>query len=94
MSQTLSNNENCTIITNSFNSTAHYDRSEILMWLSPLEPRARHQDIGAQRVDNIGAWLLETAEFRRWYKGSGEDECYHPTLFCHGDPGVGKSYIM
>ena len=54
----------------------------------------RHRDIGARRVDSIGAWLLETEEFRRWYNGNREDESYHPTLFCDGNPGVGKSYIV
>ena len=53
----------------------------------------RHRDIGAHRVDSIGTWLLETEEFRGWCSGSREDESYHPTLFCDGNPGVGKSYI-
>ena len=78
---------------NTFNYTID-DRSEILAWLSPLEPRARHRDIVARRIDNIGAWLLETEEFKRWYSGNREDASYRPTLFCDGDPGAGKSYIM
>ena len=65
-----------------------------LAWLSPLEPRVRHRDIGARRVDSIGAWLLETEEFRRWKNSSGREGSYHQTLFCDGNPGVGKSYIM
>jgi len=84
--------------TNSYNTTTvNYtttdDRSEILAWLSPLEPRVRHRDIASRPVDSIGAWLLETEEFKRWYKGNRGDESYHPTLFCDGNPGVGKSYI-
>ena len=93
MSQAFSNNDNCTIIANSFNSAPPDDRSEILEWLSPLEPRVRHRDIGARRVDSIGAWLLETEEFRRWHNGKREDRSHHPTLFCDGNPGVGKSHI-
>ena len=93
MSQAFSNNDNCTIIANSFNNTTPDDRSEILAWLSPLEPRVRHRDIGTHRVDSIGTWLLETVEFRRWHDGSSEDGSCHPTLFCDGNPGVGKSYI-
>ena len=81
-------------ITNSFNYIAPDDESKILAWLSPLEPWVRHRDIGAERVDGIGAWLLDTREFRRWHNASGEDESNHATLFCHGNPGVGKSYIM
>ena len=93
------NNNDKSFNTNSFNTiTFHYttvdDRSEILGWLSPLEPRVRHRDIGAQRIDTIGAWLLETEEFKRWHNGGREDESYRPTLFCDGDPGAGKSYIV
>jgi len=76
-----------------FNDTTVDDRSEILAWLSPLEPRVRHQDIVARRIGGIGAWLLETEEFKRWYNGSREDGSYCQTLFCDGNPGVGKSYI-
>ena len=93
MSQAFSNNYKSINIANSFNTTAPDDESKILAWLSPLEPWVRHRDIGARRVDGIGAWLLETEEFRRWHDSSREDGSYHPTLFCDGNPGVGKSYI-
>ena len=100
----FNNNDNCfnnndnSFNTNSFNTitynyTTSNDRSEILTWLSPLEPRVRHRDIGARRIDTIGAWLLETEEFKRWHSGSREDASYRPTLFCDGDPGAGKSHI-
>ena len=91
MSQTFSNNNNSF---NIINCTAPNDESQILAWLSPLEPWVRHRDIAAQRMDSIGGWVLETSEFRRWYSGSREDEPNRPTLFCHGNPGAGKSYIM
>ena len=94
MSQALSNNYKSFNTTNTFNYITPDDESKILAWLSPLEPRARHQDIGTQRVDSIGAWLLQTPEFRSWHNGSREDGSHHPTLFCHGNPGAGKSYIM
>ena len=94
MSQAFSNNDNCTIVANSFNTVALYDRSEILAWLSPLEPQVRHRDIGARRVDSIGAWLLETEEFKCWKNGSRDGGAYRPILFCDGNPGVGKSYIV
>ena len=94
MAQSFSNNHNSFNIATTFNTTVSDDRSEILAWLSPLEPRVRHRDIGARRVDNIGAWLLETDEFKCWNNGSREDRSYNPTLFCDGNPGVGKSYIM
>ena len=94
MSQAFSNNDNCTIIANSFNTTAPDERPEILAWLSPLEPRVRHRDIGARRIDSIGAWLLQTKEFKCWKNGSRENGAYRPILFCDGNPGVGKSHIV
>ena len=89
MSQSFSNNINSlnTIVNN---LTVADDRSNILAWLSPLEPRLRHQDIQDRRVENVGEWLLETEEFRSWHAGSESDNA---VLFCYGDPGVGKTYI-
>ena len=93
MSQHFSNNRNSINIANSFHDTAPDDEPKILAWLSPLEPWVRHRDIGTQRIDSVGGWLLETEEFKRWHNGSREDEPNHATLFCDGNPGVGKSYI-
>jgi len=93
MSGNFSRNENSVVIANSFNSTVPDDESKILAWLSPLEPWVRPRDIGSQRMDGIGGWLLKTKKFRRWHKGSREDSSNHATLFCDGNPGVGKSYI-
>jgi len=94
----LNNNNNCfnrnTYNTATVNYTTVDDRLEILRWLSPLEPQVRHRDIASRRVDSIGTWLLETEEFKRWRNGSREDRSYHPTLFCDGNPGVGKSYVV
>ena len=75
------------------NFTVIDDRSNILAWLSPLDPKSRHQDIQDRRVENIGEWLLQTEEFRSWCAGSGGDECDNGVLFCYGNPGVGKTYI-
>ena len=69
------------------------DRSSILTWLSPLEPRLRHQDVRAGRVEGVGEWLLQTEEFRNWYTGSEGGESGNAVLFCYGNPGVGKTYI-
>ena len=94
MSQSFSNNINSlntTVVTNNF--TLVGDRSEILAWLSPLDPKLRHQDIQSRRVENVGEWLLQTGEFKSWYAGSEGGECDNPVLFCYGDPGVGKTYI-
>jgi len=83
---------------NSFNVQNNYvadDRSQLLAWLSPLEPRLRHQDIQERRVDNVGEWLLQTEEFKSWHDGSGEGEGEDDkaVLFGYGGPGVGKTFI-
>ena len=85
---------------NSFNTVnvsniiiAGDDRPNILAWLSPLDPKSRHQDIQDRRVENIGEWLLQTGEFRSWHACSGRSESKNEVLFCYGDPGVGKTYI-
>ena len=69
------------------------DRSQLLAWLSPLEPKIRHRDIQEQRVDNGGEWLMQTEEFRTWRDYRGEGEGDNAVLFCYGDPGVGKTFI-
>ena len=83
---------------NSFNVQNIYaadNRSQLLAWLSPLEPRLRHQDIQERRVDNVGEWLQQTEEFRSWHDWSGEGEGGgdKPVLFGYGGPGVGKTFI-
>ena len=69
------------------------EKSEILAWLSPLEPQIRHQDIRTRRVDEVGSWLLQTQEYRNWFSGVGWGGSGGSALFCHGGPGVGKTYI-
>ena len=103
MSQyTIQDSNNCLNITNSNNNvwnnyTIADDRSQLLTWLSPLEPRLRHRDIQDRRVDNVGEWLLQTEEFITWHgrsgEGEGEGEGDKAVLFCYGGPGVGKTFI-
>jgi len=91
MSQSFSNNINSLNTVNNF--TVADGRSSILAWLSPLEPRLRHQDIQDNRVEGVGEWLLQSEEYRNWYEGSGGSASDNAVLFCYGDPGVGKTYI-
>jgi len=98
MSQyTINNNTNFSKNSNSFNVQNNYgvvdERSQLLAWLSPLEPRLRHQDIRERRVGNVGGWLMETEEFRSWHDRRGEGESGKEVLFCYGAPGVGKTFI-
>jgi len=69
------------------------DRSNILAWLSPLDPKSRHQDIQDRRIESSGEWLLQSEEFKSWHAESREGESGDAILFCYGNPGVGKTYI-
>ena len=100
MSQYLiHDNNNCFNSTNSFNNvwnnnyTVTEDRSPLMAWLSPLEPRLRHQDIQERRVDNVGEWLIQTEEFRKWHSWSSGDGDDSAVLFYYGGPGAGKTFI-
>jgi len=88
----LNYNSHC-FNTSNTNITVTDDRAEILTWLSPLEPRLRHSDLGSRRVENVGDWLLQTEEFRTWKSRDGQGQSQKATLFCSGNPGVGKTYI-
>jgi len=62
-----------------------------MCWLSPLEPKNRHQGLRTDRFGGVGDWLLETSGFREWRGGQGGAD--KAVLFCSGDPGVGKTYL-
>ena len=91
MSQyTINDNTNCLNTTNSFNKvwnncTFNDDPSQLLTWLSPLDPSLRHCDIRERRVNDIGGWLMQTEEFRRWGIFGGDGQGHEPVLFCYGD---------
>ena len=69
------------------------EKSQILAWVSPLEPQRRHKDIRTRRVNEVGDWLLQTEEYRNWFGGVHGGESDGSALFCYGGPGVGKTYI-
>lgn len=69
------------------------ERSQILEWLSPLEPRMRHQAVRTNRLSGVGDWLLQTDTFRDWSDVARQDRFDNATLFCYGHPGVGKTYV-
>ena len=87
------NNAHCGNTIGSYNTTVYKsdDDEQIMRWLSPLEPTARHQGLRNDRFDGVGDWLLETSEFREWRGGEGGAD--QAILFCSGNPGVGKSYL-
>ena len=86
---------NCGNVTNSNNTTITLNKADednqISQWLSPLEPRHRHRSVQTNRVEGVGGWLLERNKFREW--SSNQRAPKQAVLFCHGDPGVGKTHI-
>jgi len=74
------------------NSTTVDQKSEILTWLSGLEPSIHHQDIQAYRADGVGDGLLQTEEYQKWIAGIPSRSDGSALLF-YGGPGVGKTYI-
>jgi len=76
------------------NSFGHgNERADILSWLSPLDPWIRHSGIREDRVEHVGDWLLRTEEYQNWFDCDRGGESDNSTLFCYGNPGVGKTYI-
>jgi len=60
-------------------------------WLSPLEPKNRHNTVRAGRFQGVGNWLLEKRGYREWRGGEGGAD--KAVVFCFGDPGVGKTHL-
>ena len=88
-------NTNFANVSNSYNNIINVGVSEdslkIQAWLSPLEPHARHQDVGNRRLDGVGDWVLRRNEFESWSKS--QDSPVNRTLLCYGGEGAGKTYI-
>ena len=78
-------------VINSYNTTGADESDQILAWLSPLEPRQRHQDVRTRRLDGLGDWFLETYSFIKWC--DSEDGSSVSALFGSGAPGAGKTYL-
>ena len=94
----MSHNSNSYNTANSYNSvwnnyTIADGRSQILTWLSLLEPGLRQRSIHESRVKNMREWLLETEGCRGWYASGRGSESDKPVFFCYGDPGAGKTFI-
>ena len=78
-------------VINSYNTPCEDENPQILEWLSPLEPRLRHQDVRTRRLDGLGDWFLQKDDFVNWR--AGEDGSSKTTLFCSGAPGAGRTYL-
>ena len=94
MSQYFSNNTN---ILNTINMSNTFivagDRSNILSWFSPLDPKLRHQGIRDCRVKNVGEWFYKPRSLEASIKIVGKVNPVVQSYFFHGDPGAGKTFI-
>ena len=97
MSHHIKDNINSFNTNVSFNNVNTYtttdEESDILAWLSPLEPQIRHYDIRTRRVEEVGDWFLRTEEYQSWLDGTRGGNSDGSAVFCYGGPGVGKTYI-
>jgi len=96
-SNSFNNNTN-SLNTVNINTVNNYfcnadETAKILEWLSLLEPGIRHNNIRVHRVKDVGDWLFRTEEYQNWFHGIRDGEPDNSALFCHGGPGVGKTYI-
>jgi len=75
------------------NSTIPDNRTRLLTMLSPLEHGLQHGNIQGRRTEGVGEWLIQTEEFRVWYRSRKENAGDDAVMFCYGGPGVGKTFI-
>ncbi|RPA78851.1 hypothetical protein BJ508DRAFT_151864 [Ascobolus immersus RN42] len=75
---------------------------KIIKILSPLRPEEKQRDFRRRRVAGTGRTFLESSVFQKWKSWNpimptdGTDGPYRSRtqlLFCHGGPGVGKSFL-
>jgi len=86
MSHTINDSKNISHNTNSFDVWNNYtftdDRSQLLAWLSPLEPSLKHRELRERRVrvSGIGLYRLRNSEDGAEWVGKVEVEMI--MLFC------------
>jgi hypothetical protein len=74
-------------------SALQYRSHAIKKWLCPPGHEveyvyADHQQICQQRLPETGRWILDRSEYAKW-----ENHVSSRTLWVHGGPGFGKTYI-
>jgi hypothetical protein len=64
-------------------------QQDMFIWLSPLNPSARHLESESKRVKGTGTWMLEDPKFLDWFSKTAK----YRTLCCYGAAGAGKTII-
>ncbi|KAF7511864.1 hypothetical protein GJ744_003097 [Endocarpon pusillum] len=60
---------------------------DILRWLTPIQYYSQQHDFISQRQPGTGRWLLGSEKFKTWQNAAKH------TLYCHGIPGAGKTFL-
>ncbi|KAF8883103.1 hypothetical protein BD779DRAFT_1626420 [Infundibulicybe gibba] len=63
---------------------------ELVKWLSPLDFGEKHNMLFEKRARDTGEWFLKDSKFLAWRRG----DTGYKTLWCPGNPGVGKSVMI
>jgi hypothetical protein len=64
-------------------------KSTLLNALLPLSFHEKHLDLQMRRLEGLGQWFLIMPTFVGWREGILEKD----TLWCHGLPGAGKTFL-
>ncbi|EUC45234.1 hypothetical protein COCMIDRAFT_96098 [Bipolaris oryzae ATCC 44560] len=62
-------------------------RQSILEWLTPIDYESQQREAIRSRQAGTGQWLLNSQQYQDWLAEK------HPTLFCPGIPGAGKTVL-
>ncbi|KAM0723401.1 hypothetical protein Q7P37_000387 [Cladosporium fusiforme] len=63
-------------------------KEDLLNWLSDFPYEERHEKRFARIHPGTADWLLDTDEFLDWFRSTNSE-----VLWCHGGPGMGKSFL-
>ncbi|KAJ7575157.1 hypothetical protein C8J56DRAFT_802076, partial [Mycena floridula] len=75
------------MIDDSLNHCIDKRRSEFLDWISTLDFHSTQMDTISRRAAGTVNWFLQDQKFLDWFDGNVK------SLWCPGDPGVGKTII-
>ncbi|KAM5349322.1 hypothetical protein ACJ41O_005827 [Fusarium nematophilum] len=66
-----------------------FERHSIITWISTLDFREKQKSVFSKRHQGTGQWLLDSVAFQHWFCSDDNS-----TLWCHGNPGSGKTVMM
>ena len=73
------------------NRKTHQEYSDVLSWLSPVDPNVKRRELSNLRTEGTGLWFTESPEVCDW---SSLTSSSPKTLWLNGITGAGKSTLM